>query len=1151
MASNNENRGVNIYLNANAADDTLKQLKASATRLRNELALLPRGSQEFADKSKVLDEVKGRLKSLRDEAEGVRDSFFNLKDEIKDLAKLAIGATIGGSFLDIAKNIISQNRELSDSYAGIMKTTGLTEVQVEAVNRSLQKIDTRTAKSELLGLAQVAGKLGITSVEDVEGFVRSADKIGVALGEDLGGTEQAVNELGKLLDIFKVKQEFGIEDALLKVGSAINDLGASGTANEKNLIDFSTRLAGIAPAAKISLPNVLGIAAVMDQLGQSMQTSSTAVGQFIVGMGNDVPKYAKIAGMEVQAFANLLRDDANEAMMRVLNASKNTGGGIAELAKNMKELDITGSEGRAAIGALANNIDLLREKQDGASQSFKDGISITNEFNTANTNLAANLDKLANKLATMWENSATRSVLTSITAALVDNRSESQKLKDELEQLGNRNESLDKQLHPLLSTYDQLKSKGSLNKDEQIKLKETVQQLSQIIPEAVTEWDKYGQALDINRGKINLFNKAQKELFEAKNKDYIDKLKSDISTGLSVVERETNNINKIQKRQSDNIGKKGGFLSLIGLDKNAIWEYDKNYSKEYMNKWKSTIYENTKMLQSMKIDVDKQAVDLVDGIDSTLSGEELAEYLKRKNTPAMDVSLPKKSDAIINAPDPKKEKKSQAEKDREAAQKLYDKLVDEEKLFNAQRYQDQLAENEKEIALEEAKYDKLIEAWKGFRDKKGASEKERLDADARLIALQTGKEKSVADLRAKQEKEISDAITKIRSDMGQKMLTELDREQTRINEHYQKLLKDAGNNEAQKAQIQSAWESEIAQSKIRERERVEKEIKVLETGTSGFIVDEHKRRIAEIQVQHDLELEKLKEKYSLEIQETELFKEAMAALDAKYQQKKDEENSKADKERAKKIKDAAIQAAEDLSGALFQIGANNRQAELDAAISNIEKQREKELSNKNLSEAQKKAINEKYDKQARAEKLKAWKADKNASLLQAGINTALAVTKALPNLFLAAAAGIAGAAQIAVIAATKPPQFFHGGFTPGKKAEGWVNEPTLYTNSLGNQFTAGENHMPEYIISSEQLRDPRIANFVGMMEAGRTNQIESLSNQAPVIVQNNSDNSVLENKMDLLYQAMKAVGDKKVIMYYSEFENTRDTKVKIENSVNS
>ncbi|WP_333802801.1 hypothetical protein, partial [Sphingobacterium multivorum] len=348
-----------------------------------------------------------------------------------------------------------------------------------------------------------------------------------------------------------------------------------------------------------------------------------------------------------------------------------------------------------------------------------------------------------------------------------------------------------------------------------------------------------------------------------------------------------------------------------------------------------------------------------------------------------------------------------------------------------------------------------------------------------------------------------------------------------------------------------AWEREIAQAKIRERERLEKEIKVLETGNTGFVANEHSRRLAEIEAQHQLEIDKLREKYGEQLKDTELFKQAMEALDAKYQQKKDEENGKADKERAKKIKDAAIQAAEDLSGALFQIGANNRQAELDAALSNIEKQRETELSNKNLSEAQKKAINDKYDKQARAEKLKAWKADKNASLLQAGINTALAVTKALPNIFLAAAAAAAGAAQIAVIAATKPPQFFHGGFTPGKKAEGWVNEPTLFTNSLGNQFTAGENHMPEYVVSSEQLRDPRIANFVDMMEAGRINQVGNLTAQSPVIVQNNSDTSVLERKMDLLYEAMKSMGDKKVFMLYSEFENARDTKVKIENAVNS
>jgi hypothetical protein len=51
------------------------------------------------------------------------------------------------------------------------------------------------------------------------------------------------------------------------------------------------------------------------------------------------------------------------------------------------------------------------------------------------------------------------------------------------------------------------------------------------------------------------------------------------------------------------------------------------------------------------------------------------------------------------------------------------------------------------------------------------------------------------------------------------------------------------------------------------------------------------------------------------------------------------------------------------------------------------------------------------------------------SLIQAGVNTALAVTKSLPNLVMAGIAGALGALQIAVIAANmpKPPAFADGG----------------------------------------------------------------------------------------------------------------------------
>ncbi|MGA6117132.1 phage tail tape measure protein [Sphingobacterium anhuiense] len=1130
MASNTENRGVNIYLNANAADDTLKQLRDSTRQLNNELDRLPKGSQEFADKSKILQEVKGRLKDVRDEANGLTESFFNLKGELAELGKMALAGLSFGAIIDIGKDIISQNAKLSDSYAGVMKTTGLTEVQVEGLNRSLKQINTRTAKEELLGLAEVAGKLGYSSAEDVEGFVRAADKIGVALGEDLGGTEQAVNQLGKLLDIFKVKEEFGIEVGLLKVGSAINDLGATGTANEKNLIDFSTRLAGIAPAAKISLPNVLAIAAVMDEMGQSVQTSATAVGQFIVGMGADVPKFAKIVKMGTQEFANLLRDDANEALRLVLDASKNTGGGIAQLAKNMKELDVTGSEGRAAIGALANNIDLLRQRQDESNQSFKDGISINGEFDTVNTNLAANLEKISNKISTMWESSDLRNWLTKLTATIIDNRLESEKLADAYLAQKDSMAQIESKGLPLLATYNELKSKTKLTKEEQIKLNTTIQQLTEYFPDAVTGWNMYGQALDINSGKIYEMVVAQKELLKVQNQEAIQKLRISFNGQKEYAKLMAQN--KTDYQNSPN----KGYGGLIGAFFNKDMELFGQKGKDAIEKGKSLLLQ-VKALGGEWSKEEKKFMDLAGFKFETDSGPKVNE--------------PVKGNAIITTPDSKKKSgKSQAEKDAEASQKLYQKLVKEEQLFNAEKYRNQLADNEKEIAAEQAKYDALISAWEGFRDKEKDGSFEQLEAIGRIEFLKADKEKEVGDLRKKQEGEISEAIAKIRTDMSKKLLTELDKERTRINDHYNKLKKDAGTNLVQQAQIEEARQKDLADAGIREEERLKKETEELRLSTGEVILKNLDRRLAEIDIQYDQELVKLREKFTAELQETELFEQAMQALKLKYKQKKDQETAKDEEKKRVELKDLSLKAAEDLSNAVFQIGANNRQAELDLALSNIDKAREKELSNKNLTEAQKKSINDKYDRQVRAEKLKAWKSDKNASLLQAGINTALAITKALPNIPLSIAAGIAGAAQMAVIASTKPPQFFHGGFTPRKDAKGWVREPTMFTNSFGNVFSAGENRMPEYVVSSAQLQDPRVADFVNMLESNRTNQISSLSN-SPVIVQNNTDMGSLEAKMEMLIQAYASTQDKKVIIVYQDLEDMQTKKVDIINSVNS
>ncbi|MDP2188729.1 MAG: phage tail tape measure protein [Sphingobacteriaceae bacterium] len=301
-------------------------------------------------------------------------------------------------------SLIKKNAEMSDSFADVQKTTGLTEAEVRKLDKTLKNYDTRTARAELLMLARDAGKLGITGKNEIEEFVKAADKINVALGEDLG--KDAIKQIGKLVNVFQLKEEFGLEQSMIKVASAINDLGMSSEASEGFLVNFLNRMGGIAPLANISIDQTLALGATLDALGQTAEVSSTALSKMFVKMASEADKYAKIAGVSTDEFKKKMDENALEAFMMVLEAAGKTEGGIIKLVETLGDLGIEGGRATGVFGALAQNTEMLKKQMDIASKGFKDGTSVLDEFNTKNTNLAANVEKLQKYFANLFTNGA-------------------------------------------------------------------------------------------------------------------------------------------------------------------------------------------------------------------------------------------------------------------------------------------------------------------------------------------------------------------------------------------------------------------------------------------------------------------------------------------------------------------------------------------------------------------------------------------------------------------------------------------------------------------------------------------------------------------------------------------------------------------------
>lgn len=103
--------------------------------------------------------------------------------------------------------------------------------------------------------------------------------------------------------------------------------------------------------------------------------------------------------------------------------------------------------------------------------------------------------------------------------------------------------ALAKETKPLVARYEELTGKAKLNKEEQIELKTVTQQLAELMPTAVTAWNKYGEAISINTGLLDENIKKSKAFIERERGDVLSDLKSDAEKELLIVQRNQAKLN--------------------------------------------------------------------------------------------------------------------------------------------------------------------------------------------------------------------------------------------------------------------------------------------------------------------------------------------------------------------------------------------------------------------------------------------------------------------------------------------------------------------------------------------------------------------------------------------------------------------------------
>lgn len=383
---------------AKLVNDTLKNLDKTSIRdieysiklLNEKLKDTKQGTEEFKQINNQLTQLKTKLRDINDESKETQSLFSRIANFLNvNWGAITQGfAALTGLTMTIRK-CVQAYAEMEEAMADTRKYTGLSAEGVRELNDELKTLDTRTSREELNALAGSAGRLGITSKESIMDFVYAADKIKVALGDDLG--DEAIDQVGKLAMAFGEDDNMGLRDAMLSTGSAINELAQNSAAKAGYLVDFTARVAGVGKQLGMTQAQIMGFGAVMDENLLRDEMTSTAFSQLLTKMATDTKKFAKMAGMDVEKFSKLVKEDMNGAIMALAeNLSKND---FENLGKMFDDMGLDGTRAIGVLTTMVDKIDDVKKHQDTAKVAYEEHTSVVEEFNTMNTTAQAELDK--------------------------------------------------------------------------------------------------------------------------------------------------------------------------------------------------------------------------------------------------------------------------------------------------------------------------------------------------------------------------------------------------------------------------------------------------------------------------------------------------------------------------------------------------------------------------------------------------------------------------------------------------------------------------------------------------------------------------------------------------------------------------------------
>lgn len=405
----------------------------------------------------------------------------------------AFGA-VGGIYLfaNAIREAFKVVKEFEKSNATLSGVLQLEGVEMKALQDDAKRLGATTAKTatEVTQLQIAYARLGFTQTE-ILNLTEATINGSIALNSEISETATLTGAMVNTFD------EFSSIDA-----PEVMDVMALATA--KSALNFEKLqkglpiVAGAANAVGVKFTTLTALMGKLADSGIDVSTSSTALRNIFIKSkeaGEDYDQIIeRIKGSQDKLTASVDAFGVRAAVSSTILSANISA--TAELDKTLQNAAGTADGmARKELNTLDGSIKLLTSAWQGLILGLEDGTSIF---------------------------SGSIRAIIDFTTALISGITPAEELSSKFFTLNENINNLSEDLNPLLDRYDKLKEKGNLATDEQIELDRIINAISTDLPIAVTEFDKYGKAIDISTTAAREFIKEQKEILKLQNAEAIE-----------------------------------------------------------------------------------------------------------------------------------------------------------------------------------------------------------------------------------------------------------------------------------------------------------------------------------------------------------------------------------------------------------------------------------------------------------------------------------------------------------------------------------------------------------------------------------------------------------------------------------------------------